>query len=214
MAAADRHARSKGLAGAMFAVHGPVPSPEDELLAGVHLGRARTLYQDPSFGLRQLVDVAIQALSPALNQPTTAGQVVDRLEDILLRVAHRPEPTGLFTDGPGVVRLVQRVPTFAGLLELAFTEITADGASSPQVARRLLAAYDDLGPARARTAPPFDRAAASGHPGQYPEGRRRRYPVLGPAAGSHRTWLTNHTEGRSGGLQLDKGAATTRDRTG
>ena len=131
----------------MFAVHGPVPPPEDELLAGVHLGRARTLYQDPSFGLRQLVDVAIQALSPALNQPTTAGQVVDRLEDILLRVAHRPEPTGLFTDGPGVVRLVQRVPTFAGLLELAFTEITADGASSPQVARRLLAAYDDLGPA-------------------------------------------------------------------
>jgi uncharacterized membrane protein len=46
-----------------------------------------------------------------------------------------------------VVRLVQRVPTFAGLLELAFTEITADGASSPQVARRLLAADDDLGAA-------------------------------------------------------------------
>ena len=73
--------------------------------------------------------------------------MVDRLEDILLRVAHRPEPTGLFTDGPGVVRLVQRVPTFAGLLELAFTEITADGAGSPQVARRLLAAYDGLGKA-------------------------------------------------------------------
>lgn len=133
--------------GAVFAVHGPAQPPEGDLLACVHLGRTRTLYQDPSFGLRQLVDVAVQALSPALNQPTTAVQVIDRLEDILLRVALRPEPTGLFADGKGVVRLIQRVPTFAGLLDLAFTEITADGARSPQVARRLLAAYDDLGAA-------------------------------------------------------------------
>ena len=124
--------------GAVFAVHGPVPPFDDKLLACVHLGRARTLYQDPSFGLRQLVDVAIQALSPALNQPTTAVQVIDRLQDILLRISRRPEPTGLFADDNGAVRLVQQVPTFDGLLDLAFTEITADGADSPQVARRLL----------------------------------------------------------------------------
>jgi len=91
--------------------------------------------------------VAIQALSPALNQPTTAVQVIDRLQDVLLRIARRPEPTGLFADDSGAVRLVQRVPTFDGLLDLAFTEITADGAGSPQVARRLLAAYDGLGKA-------------------------------------------------------------------
>jgi uncharacterized membrane protein len=133
--------------GAVFAVHGPVPPFDDELLACVHLGRARTLYQDPSFGLRQLVDVAIQALSPALNQPTTAVQVIDRLQDILLRISRRPEPTGLFADDSGAVRLVQQVPTFDGLLDLAFTEITADGAGSPQVARRLLAAYEELGTA-------------------------------------------------------------------
>jgi uncharacterized membrane protein len=133
--------------GAVFTVHGPVPPSDDKLLACVHLGRARTLYQDPSFGLRQLVDVAIQALSPALNQPTTAVQVIDRLQDILLRISRRPEPTGLFADDTGAVRLVQQVPTFDGLLDLAFTEITADGADSPQVARRLLAAYDELGTA-------------------------------------------------------------------
>jgi uncharacterized membrane protein len=133
--------------GAVFAVHGPVPPFDDKLLACVHLGRARTLYQDPSFGLRQLVDVAIQALSPALNQPTTAVQVIDRLQDILLRISRRPEPTGLFADDSGAVRLIQQVPTFDGLLDLAFTEITADGADSPQVARRLLAAHDELGTA-------------------------------------------------------------------
>jgi uncharacterized membrane protein len=74
-------------------------------------------------------------------------QVIDRLQDILLRISRRPEPTGLFADDTGTVRLVQQVPTFDGLLDLAFTEITADGAGSPQVARRLLAAYDELGKA-------------------------------------------------------------------
>ena len=72
-------------------------------------------------------------------------QVIDRLQDILLRISRRPEPTGLFADDSGAVRLVQQVPTFDGLVDLAFTEITADGADSPQVARRLLAAYDGLG---------------------------------------------------------------------
>ena len=83
---------------AIFAVHGGDAPPDDALRACVHLGRARTMYQDPFFGIRQLVDVASQALSPAVNQPTTAVIVIDRLEELLLRVGRRPHPTGMFTD--------------------------------------------------------------------------------------------------------------------
>jgi uncharacterized membrane protein len=102
--------------------------------------------------MRQLADIAIQALSPAVNQPTTAVLVIDSLEDILLRIARRPARTGLFADHGGTVRLVEPALSWDDYLDLAFTEITTYGASSPQVVRRLLAAYAVLeaaaGPAR------------------------------------------------------------------
>ncbi len=75
--------------------------------AGLDLGRSRTLYQDPAYGIRQLVDIAIQALSPAINQPTTAVQVIDRLEDILRRIAASTRPTGYYADGRGQVRFIE-----------------------------------------------------------------------------------------------------------
>jgi uncharacterized membrane protein len=102
------------------------------------------MYQDPLFGIRQLVDVASQALSPAINQPTTAVIVIDRLEELLLRIARRPQPTGFFVDTDVVVRLMHPEPTWAETVDLAFTEIAIYGASSPAVIRRLAAAYDKL----------------------------------------------------------------------
>jgi uncharacterized membrane protein len=137
----------------VFAVHGGTAPPAAQVVGCVDLGRARTLYQDPSFGLRQLVDVATQALSPALNQATTATQVIDRLEDVLLRILRRPPATGYFVDADDVVRLLVHAPSWDELLDLAFTEISVDGASSPQVARRLMAAYEalaDAAPAQLR----------------------------------------------------------------
>jgi uncharacterized membrane protein len=134
----------------VFAVHGGRTPPSRQVLACVDLGRSRTLYQDPSFGLRQLVDVATQALSPALNQATTAAQVIDRLEEVLLRILRRPPATDCFVDAELAVRLVVHAPSWDELLDLAFLEIAVDGASSPQVARRLLAAYESL----ASAAPP------------------------------------------------------------
>ena len=105
-------------------------SPDDDrLLACLDLGRSRTLYQDPSFGIRQLVDVATQALSPAINQPSTAVQVIDRLHDLLLRIARAPVPTGFHADAAGVVRLVEPTLTPAHLLLLAYQEISQLGAS-------------------------------------------------------------------------------------
>ena len=120
--------------------------PEDDrLLACLDLGRSRTLYQDPSFGIRQLVDVATQALSPAINQPSTAVQVIDRLHDLLLRIARAPMPTGFHADAAGVVRVVEPTLTPAHLLLLAYQEVSQLGASSWHVTRRLAAAYEDLG---------------------------------------------------------------------
>jgi uncharacterized membrane protein len=120
------------------------PVSAAEVAAAVNFGRGRTLYQDPAFGLRQLADIAAQALSPAVNQPTTAVLVIDSLEDVLLQIARSPRHSGCYTDRDGTVRLVKPLPGWEDCLDLAFTEITVYGATSPQVARRLLAAYATL----------------------------------------------------------------------
>jgi uncharacterized membrane protein len=130
--------------GAVAAVHGGSPPPARAVRAAIQLGRARTLYQDADFGLRQLADIAIQALSAAINQPTTAVHVIDRIEDLLLRIAASADRTGLFADASGEVRLIEPVPGWEAILDLAFAEISTYGASSIQVTRRLLAAYDTL----------------------------------------------------------------------
>jgi uncharacterized membrane protein len=118
--------------------------PSTAILAGINVGRARTVYQDPSFGLRQLVDIAIQALSPAVNQPTTAVHVIDRLEDLVLRIGRLADRTGCYADQAGRVRFVEPAATWEEVLDLAFSEITGYGAGSVQVTRRLLAVYDAL----------------------------------------------------------------------
>jgi uncharacterized membrane protein len=118
--------------------------PLTAILAGLSLGRTRTVYQDPSYGLRQLVDIAIQALSAAINQPTTAVQVIDRMEDLVLRIGRLPDRTGSYADPAGRIRLQDPVMTWDEVLDLTFSEITTCGAGSTQVTRRLLAAYDAL----------------------------------------------------------------------
>jgi uncharacterized membrane protein len=139
-----RHGQYVPSGGALAQVHGGRVPPVAAVVRCFHLGRGRSMYQDPAFGIRQLVDVAIQALSPALNQAGTATQVIDRLVDILLRIARQPWPTGLFVDDDDTVRLIERRHSWPEILDLAFTEIVLDGAGSPQVTRRLVAAYDRL----------------------------------------------------------------------
>jgi uncharacterized membrane protein len=127
----------------LIQVHGGTRLTED-LMRAVDLGRERTLFQDPLYGIRQLVDIGTQALSPAINAPTSAVQVLDRLSDLLPQIAERPDPTGLFADGTGKVRLIVPVIGWSRIVELAFTEIRTFGAGSPQVTRRLLACFDRL----------------------------------------------------------------------
>jgi uncharacterized membrane protein len=156
--------------GAVIAVHpgpggragGPGAPPRAAILAGLSLGRTRTVYQDPSFGLRQLADIAIQALSPAISQPTTAVHVIDRMGDVMLRIGQRPDRSGSYADPAGRIRLREPVMAWDEVLDLAFSEITTYGAGSAQVTRRLLAVYDALEaalPARRRPAVAMRRAA-------------------------------------------------------
>jgi uncharacterized membrane protein len=131
---------------ATLRVHGgDAPPAPDEARRVLMLARQRTIDQDPAFALRILVDIAIRALSPAINDPTTAVQVLDRIEDVLVDLhRRRPGPT-LVLDDDGAPRGRVPAPTWTEYLELGLTEIRHYGAQSIQIARRLRAAYDRLG---------------------------------------------------------------------
>jgi uncharacterized membrane protein len=118
--------------------------PEGALLRVVHLGRERTFEQDPKYPIRLLVDVAIKALSPAINDPTTAVQTIDQLEDLLRRLGASELDVGYAPDENGSLRLLLLTPTWEDYLALAFDEIRQFGAGSIQVMRRMRAALDGL----------------------------------------------------------------------
>lgn len=117
---------------------------ESLLLETVGLAAQRTFDQDPKYALRLLVDVAIKALSPAINDPTTAVQAIDQIEDLLRRLGRRTLDAGLASDRHGVLRLVFPTPSWADYLTLAFDEIRQYGSGSLQVMRRLRSALLDL----------------------------------------------------------------------
>jgi len=104
----------------------------------------RTFVQDPAFGFRELVDVAIRALSPAVNDPTTGVQAIDRISDLLAVTGRRLDPTGLRVDSSGAVRLKRKLRDFDALLVLSLTEVIRYGADAPQVIRRLHGMLDEL----------------------------------------------------------------------
>jgi len=120
------------------------PLPEDALLHAVRLGRERTFEQDPKYSIRLLVDIAIKALSPAINDPTTAVQTIDQLEDLLRRLGAADLDAGYGADENGALRLVFPTPTWEDYLTLAFDEIRQFGSSSVQVMRRMRSALVGL----------------------------------------------------------------------
>jgi uncharacterized membrane protein len=113
--------------------------PRRLLLASLVLERERALSEDPKYALRLLVDVAIRALSPAINDPTTAVQALDQIEALLCALAGKDLEVGQVRDDGGELRLVYDATTWEEYLELALAEIQLYGASSLQVRRRLTA---------------------------------------------------------------------------
>ncbi len=133
----------------LLEVYGKAPFPrvaERRLAGRLALGIERTIDQDPAFALRILVDVAIKALSPAVNDPTTAVQVIDHLEDTLALIGRTPGLDGRweYRDEANELRLVMPAHRFEDYLSLGVTEIRVYGASSIQVMRRLRAALLEL----------------------------------------------------------------------
>jgi uncharacterized membrane protein len=108
------------------------------------LARQRTVDQDPAFAMRMLVDIAIRGLSPAINDPTTAVQALDRIEALLVELAGRHPGPSVLLDDDGTPRARIAAPRWSAYVELALTEIRRYGAGSPQVVRRLHALYDHL----------------------------------------------------------------------
>ena len=119
------------------------PVPEDSLRLAIRLGGERTFKQDPKYAIRLLVDIAIKALSPAINDPTTAVQTLDQIEDLLIRLGRRRLEIGSFCDAAGSLRLLISFPTWDDFLSLAFDEIRLYGATSVQVMRRMKALVNE-----------------------------------------------------------------------
>ena len=109
------------------------------------LARQRTIDQDPAFAIRMLVDIAIRALSPAVNDPTTAVQSLDRIEGMLVELAPRHPGPSFVVDAGGTPRAIVPAPRWADYVELGLVEIRRYGGDSPQIVRRLTALYDRLG---------------------------------------------------------------------
>jgi uncharacterized membrane protein len=128
----------------MLRVHGGTPIDDAKLRAAFMLGPERTFDQDPKYAIRLIVDIAIRALSPAVNDPTTAVQALDHLEDLLLRLGRRRLEIGALRDRDGALRLVVPYPAWEDFLALAFDEIRQCGATSVQVMRRMKAFAADL----------------------------------------------------------------------
>jgi len=127
---------------------------DGQLRAAVALGSERTIEQDPTFAFRILVDIAIKALSPAINDPTTAVLCIDQLHRLLPFVGQRHVRGEEIRDAAGEPRLVFRTPNWEDFVHLTCTEIRHCGAGSVQVMRRLRSMLDNL----MQTLPPHRHA--------------------------------------------------------
>jgi uncharacterized membrane protein len=140
--------------GTLFEVWGDATSLDVKgLLEALTIGPERTLQQDTAFGFRQLVDIAERALSPGINDPTTAVQAIDQLHDLLRRLARRRFPSPYRMDEDGALRLLCPRPDWNAHLRLALDEVRQYGEGSIQVTRRLRFLLEDL----LRVAPAFRR---------------------------------------------------------
>lgn len=130
--------------GVLVRIYGDWPVPSRPIRGTLTTGDERTIEDDPAFTLRLLADVAIKALSPAVNDPTTAVQTLDRIEDVLRYAAGKHLSTGVVLGRGGRVRVLVPTPDWDDLVALALDEVTVFGAGQVQVVRRVRALLDDL----------------------------------------------------------------------
>jgi uncharacterized membrane protein len=129
----------------LFWLHGGAASLDDRTLrAQVAFGPERTIEQDSTFAFRVIVDVAIKALSKAINDPTTAVLAIDQLHRLLRVVGRRHLHDDALFDADGSLRVIFPTPNWDDFVQLSCREIRLYGAENFQVARRLRAMIENL----------------------------------------------------------------------
>ncbi len=129
----------------LFRIFGEAADLTDhDLRSSVAIGHERTLDQDPMFAFRIIVDIASKALSPAINDPTTAVLAIDQIHHLLRDIGKRYLAEGHEHDSEGQLRLIYRTPEWEDFVQLGTTEIRQYGRDSIQVQRRLRAMLEDL----------------------------------------------------------------------
>jgi len=122
-------------------------SPDQETIVALNgaysIGRHRTAEQDPAFGIRQIVDMALKALSPGVNDTSTAVMCVDYLTSILTRLACRQFPPSHRYERE-TLRVIAIVPTFEGMLAEAFDQIRDSAAGNVAIMARMLGAIGTI----------------------------------------------------------------------
>lgn len=123
---------------------GEHPLPERRIRRALSMARARAIERDPAYAIRLLVDIAVRALSPGINDPTSAVTALDEIELLLREIGRTRLTTGRIEDSSRNVRVVLAVATWADIVSLALAEILHYGRDSIQVQRRLGALLRDL----------------------------------------------------------------------
>ena len=160
MAWLDRRPGDFVIAGAVLATVSPPPADRDGFAKALRdayvLGADRTAWQDAEFAIEQLVEVALHALSPGINEPFTAITCIDRLAQGLSILAGRRLPADVLEDSAHRPRVVAPPRSFAGLLHAAFDPILLNAGANPAIYSRLLERLAALAEVASR---PKDHAA-------------------------------------------------------
>jgi len=129
----------------LFRLYGGAASLDGERLrSAIAFGPERTLGQDPTFAYRIIVDIALKALSPAINDPTTAVIAIDQLHRLLRKAGNQNLRTDEVRDKSGRLLMIFRTPNWEDFVHLAFTEIRHCGSQNLQIVRRLRAMIENL----------------------------------------------------------------------
>ncbi len=128
----------------------------NRILRSFIIGGSRTPEQDPEYGIFQLVEIALRALSPGINDPFTANTCIDHLSGLLASVADLPERPPVRVDTEGEPRLQLDEIVFEGIVEAAFNQIRQSSIGNAAVSIRLLEAFDRI----AGVTPNSERCAA------------------------------------------------------
>jgi uncharacterized membrane protein len=163
----------------LFVLYGGAMALVDTRLRdAVVMGSERTMEQDPLFAFRILVDIALKALSPAINDPTTAVLALDQIHRLLRSVGRRRLRGEIIADGLGKPRVIYHTPDWENYVHVSCNEIRACGASNVQVARRLRAMLENL----LATLPKHRHRALEEERASLNEALRSHYPIAADLA--------------------------------